>query len=64
MKKILVIPFFISVLLVTCTKEIQPVRSSKPEICDFGPLNKNTFQTREEFEMERVGGSPKLKDFL
>jgi hypothetical protein len=52
-------------LLTTCTKEKQVTIPSNPkvEICDFGPLNNNPFQTREEFEMARSGGgSTKLRD--
>lgn len=63
-QSILFLSLFIILLLTTCTKEkisnipINP----KVEICDFGPLNNNLFQTREEFEMARSGGSTKLRD--
>jgi hypothetical protein len=51
-----------SLLLTTCTKEIRIERTNKVEVCDFGPLNKNLLQTREEFEMARVGGGIRPKD--
>jgi len=58
-----------AILLATCTKETGPQRPVNPkvEVCDFGPLNKNLLQTREEFEMAKGGGGttggPKLRDF-
>ena len=63
-QSILLLPLFIILLLTTCTKEKTsniPI-NPKVEICDFGPLNNNLFQTREEFEMARSGGSTKLRD--
>lgn len=63
MKKFIVVPLLFLVLFLTCNKEPYMVRSNKPEICDFGPLDKNTFESREEFDMARVGGSTKLRDF-
>lgn len=62
---VFVLALFSALILATCTKEkpfVYPVEV-KPEICDFGPLNKNLFQSREEFEMARAGGSTKLRDF-
>jgi hypothetical protein len=54
---------FIAVLS-TCTKEkINQPSNPKVEICDFGPLDNSSFKTRIEFEMARVGGSTKLRDF-
>jgi hypothetical protein len=65
-KTILFLSAFIILLFTTCTKENTSTRSinSKPEVCDLGPLNNNTFQTRDEFEMARSrgGGNTKLKD--
>jgi len=66
MKKILLFALgFVSLLLATCTKENTSTKPAnpKPEVCDFGPLSSNTFQTREEFDMARSGGSTKLRDF-
>ena len=63
-QSILFLSLFIILLLTTCTKEKTsniPI-NPKVEICDFGPLNNNLFQTREEFEMARSGGSTKLRD--
>lgn len=65
------LPFAIIVsfilLLTQCSKETLNQRPLNPkvEICDFGPMNKNILQTREEFESARSGGStggPKPKD--
>jgi hypothetical protein len=64
-KPVLVFAGLIVLLLATCTKENTSTKlvNTKPEICDFGPLNNNPFQTREEFEMARSGGgSTKLRD--
>jgi hypothetical protein len=55
---------FVILLLATCTKENTSTKplNPKPEVCDLGPLNNNPFQTREEFEMARSGGSTRLRD--
>lgn len=63
MKKFIILPIIFLLLITTCTKENKNIPSNKPEICDFGPLNKNISQNREEFEMARVGVSTKLRDF-
>jgi hypothetical protein len=47
---------FISLIAVTCKKETVPTTTKKIEVCDFGELNKNILQTREEFEMAKGGG--------
>lgn len=47
-----------TLLLVTCTKENISTKPVNPEVevCDFGPLNKNFLQSREEFEAAKGGG--------
>lgn len=57
MEKILVIFIFL-ITLTTCTKESKVIRTTTPEICDFGSLNTNILQTREEFEYAKGGGNP------
>lgn len=60
--QIIVLFGFITILLVTCTKEKSIDRPTKPEICDFGELDNKLFNTREEFEFARVGGTNRVKD--
>jgi hypothetical protein len=64
MKPFYFILFFIVLLTITCNKETIPTNTNrKPEVCDFGILNNDKFQTREEFELARTGGSTRIKDF-
>lgn len=53
----------LTLLITTCKKETNVIRATKPEICDFGPLSNNPFQTQDEFETARTGGTTKLRDF-
>lgn len=63
MKPFYFLLFFIVMLSVTCNKEIVPIKNTKIEVCDFGLLNKNILQTREEFELVKSGsGGVKLRD--
>lgn len=48
----------LTLFIATCKRETYPVKTIRPEVCDFGPINSNPFQTREEFEMARSGGRP------
>lgn len=62
MKKVFLFSLgFISLLLVTCSKEKINVIPDNPkiEICDFGPLNNNPLLTRDEFETTKGGGGPR-----
>ncbi len=47
------------IFIFSCTKEKSVNTPENPiiEICDFGPLNKNLLQTREEIESAKGGGS-------
>lgn len=59
-----VFAIFSSIFLVTCEKEnyFPNPKNVKPEICDFGPLSKNSFLSREEFELAANGGTTRIKD--
>lgn len=52
----------LTLFIATCKRETYPVKTIRPEVCDFGPINSNEFQNREEFEMARVGSGPRPKD--
>lgn len=59
----LLILVVLSLLLFTCTKETLPTRSIKPEVCDFGGLTNEHFNSKDEFEsVVNRGGTPKPKD--
>jgi hypothetical protein len=65
MKKTILFLFtFITLLFITCTKEKTSniLNNRKVQVCDFGPLNNNSLQTREEFEMAKGGGITKQRD--
>jgi len=63
-KNILFLLAFITLLFTACTKENSSVKfiNSKPEVCDFGPLNNNFLLTYDELEMARNGGPVRLFD--
>lgn len=61
--RILLILTALSFLLFTCTKETQPKRLIKPEICNFGELTNEHFYSKDEFEnAANRGGNAKPKD--
>lgn len=62
MKSSIVLFVLISILMLMCTRESIPTKSDRPEICDFGELDRSLIKSRNEFETAKGGGGPRVKD--